>query len=124
YAEAAVAFLQEAGVLTLAVAGLENQAAVPLSFAEGSLLHLAEVGEVVRRMLREEFWCRLEGAEAFVHIGYDYSMYVGAFRPCPAAAALSRQLGLFVEPFRSPYHEQRQAEPDAAADGGRDSGSS
>jgi hypothetical protein len=81
------------------------------AYAEGSSLGLAEVGEVVRRVLREEFWCRLEGAGAFVHVGWDYYMYVGAPRPCPGAEALARQLGLFVEPFRSPYSEARQAEP-------------
>jgi hypothetical protein len=105
YAETAVAFLREAGVSTLAVAGLENRAAAPLSIAECSSLDLAEVGEVMRRMLREEFWCRLEGAGAFVHVGYDYYMYIAVPGPCPNAAALAQKLGLFVEPFRSPYSE-------------------
>jgi hypothetical protein len=118
YATSAVAFLREAGVSALVVAGLENHAAVPLPFANGSSLGLSEVGEAVRRVLREEFWCRLEGAGAFVHVGWDYYMYVGVPGPCPSAATLARQLGLFVEPFRSPYSEQRQAEPDATADGG------
>jgi hypothetical protein len=114
YATAAVTFLREAGVPSLAVAGLENHAAVPLPFAEGSPLGLGEVDDVVRRVLREEFWCRLEGAEAFVHLGYDYNMYVGVPRRCPGAEALVLQLGLFVEPFRSPYNEQRQAGPGRA----------
>jgi hypothetical protein len=116
YATVAVAFLREAEVPSLAVAGLENHAAVPLPFAEGSALGLAEVGEVIRRVLREEFWCRLEGAEAFVHVGRDYYMYVGVPRPCPDAEGSARQLGLFVEPFRSPYREQRQHEPGASPD--------
>jgi hypothetical protein len=107
YATAAVAFLREAGVPSLSVAGLENPADIPLPFAEGSSLGLAEVGEVIRRVLREEFWCRLEGAGAFVHLGWDYYMYVGVPRPCAGAAALAEQLGLFVEPFRSPYSEAR-----------------
>jgi hypothetical protein len=120
YATAAVAFLREAGVSSLAVTGLENAAAIPLPFAEGASVALAEVGEVVRRMLREEFWCRLEGAGAFVHVGWDYYMYIGVPRPCPAAVALAGQLGLFVEPFRSPYSEARQVEPSAAPDRPRD----
>lgn len=105
YANVAVAFLREAGIWSLTVAGLENHSAVPLPFADSSPLGLAEVGEVLRRVLREEFWCRLEGAGAFVHVGYDYYMYVGVPNPCPDAAALAVQLGLFVEPFRSPYHD-------------------
>jgi hypothetical protein len=62
-------------------------------------------------MLRGDFWCRLESAGAFVHVGYDYYVYVGVPVESPEAAALARQLGLFVEPFRSPYSEQRHAEP-------------
>ncbi len=105
YVTAAVAFLREAGVPSLAVAGLENHAGVPLLFAEGSSLSPAEVGAVVRRLLRGEFWCQLEGGEAFVHVGYDYYMYVGVPCQCPGAVALARHLGLFVESFRSPYRE-------------------
>ena len=105
YVIAAVAFLREAGVSALSVAGLENHARVPLPFAEGSRLGLAEVGDVVRRMLRGEFWCQLEGTEAFAHVGYDYYMCVRVPAACPNAVALARQLGLFVEPFRSPYSD-------------------
>ena len=36
YVAAAVAFLREAGVPSLVVAGLENHASIPLPFAEGS----------------------------------------------------------------------------------------
>ena len=52
YATAAVAFLREAGVPSLAVAGLENHATVPLPFAEGSPLGPGEVDGVVQRVLR------------------------------------------------------------------------
>ncbi len=107
YATAAVAFLQEVGLTSLAVAGLENHAALPLPFVDGLQLGLAEVGEVVRRVLREEFWCRLEGPEAFIHVGYDSSMSVGVPAPASGAEVLVSQLGLFVELFRSPYSEQR-----------------
>jgi hypothetical protein len=107
YVAAAVAFQREAGVPGLAVAGLENYAGVPLPFAEGSLLELSEVGEVVRRVLQTEFWCRMEAARAFIHVGYDYYMYLGVPCRCPKAEALARSLGLFVEPFRSPYSKQK-----------------
>jgi hypothetical protein len=103
YVAASLAFLREAGVLSLIVAGLENSARLPLPFSEGSVLSLSDAASVIRQVLREEFWCRLEEAGAFVHIGYDYHMYVGVTRPCPNAEGLARQLGLFVEPFRSPY---------------------
>ncbi|OAI50708.1 hypothetical protein AYO44_05415 [Planctomycetaceae bacterium SCGC AG-212-F19] len=103
YVAAALAFLREAGIQSLNVAGLENHAGLPLSFSEGAILSLSDAASVIRRVLRKEFWCRLEETGAFVHIGYDYYMYVGVARPCPNAQALARQSGLFVEPFRSPY---------------------
>lgn len=106
YAGAAVAFMREAGIPSLAVAGLENTAHVPLSFAEGSVLDLVKVGAVVRRVLREQFWCRLEAPDAFIHIGWDYYMFLGVPRPCPGAETRARQLGLFVEPFSSPHRNE------------------
>jgi hypothetical protein len=53
--------------------------------------------------LRERFWCRLESRKAFIHVGFDYHMYVGVYHVCPAAEELARRLGLFVESFPSPY---------------------
>jgi hypothetical protein len=110
YATIAVAFLREAGLSTLAVAGLENSAGRSLGFSNGTSLGLSEIADVVRRMLREEFWCRLEGDETFVHIGWDYYMYVGVPKLCDGATALANQLGLFVESFPSPYGDLRQTE--------------
>ena len=102
YVSAALAFLGEAGVNTLTVEGLEAHGNPPL-IAAGSSLGLSEVAEVIRRVLREEFWCRLEGPEAFVHLGWDYYMYVGVPRACPGAERLAHRVGLYAEAFRSPY---------------------
>ena len=102
YVAAALAFLREAGVETLTVEGLEARDHSP-GIADGLSLGLSTVAEVVRRALREEFWCRLEGPEAFVHIGWDYYLYVGVPRTCPAAERLAQRVGLHAESFRSPY---------------------
>jgi len=103
YVSAALDFLREGGIGPLVVAGLENQAAHPTSLAEGTALGLDEAGEVVRRVLREEYWCRLEGEGAFIHLGWDYYMYIGVPRPSVTARGSAGQLRLFVEEFRSPY---------------------
>ena len=84
YAATAVGFMRESGIESLAVMGLENHGGVPLSFAEGSTLSLSESGAAIRRVLRGEFWCRLESTAGFIHLGYDYYMYVGVAQPCPA----------------------------------------
>jgi hypothetical protein len=106
YAKAALAFLTEAGLSALNVNGLENRTKQPLSFHEGSTLALNEIGDVIRRVLREEFWCRLEGAAGFIHIGWDYYMYLGVPHPCPEARASAVEMGLYVEDFASPYRDQ------------------
>ena len=105
YVEAAMAFLREAGVSALRVEGLENQRGHVLKFREGSLLPLEHVGDVLRRILREEFCCRLEAVGGFVHLGWDFYMYVGVRCPCPAAQGRATELGLYVEECCSPYNE-------------------
>jgi hypothetical protein len=107
YITAALAFLHEAHLSSLRVAGLENPRGLPLAISEGRILSLEQVGDVIRRNLREEFWCRLEGTNGFVHIGWDYYMYVGVAHPCPTARARAAELGLFVEELPSPYSEPR-----------------
>jgi hypothetical protein len=103
YVAAAVGFLRDAGVSHIDVRWLENRDHLELPFGEGDLLTVAEVSDVLRRLLRAEFWCQLEAADAFVHVGYDYYMYVGVPRPCPAARQQAEDLGLYVEDFASPY---------------------
>lgn len=106
YISAALALLSEAGLTSLRVEGLHNARGEQLPFSEGSVLPLSQVGDVIGRLLREEFWCRLQGVDGFVHIGWDYYMYVGVPHPCPAAEAQAVELGLYVEEFGSPYHEE------------------
>ena len=103
YVGAALAFLDEAGLTSLRVEGLENTRGEWLVFRNDSILPLTQVGDVIRRVLREEFWCRLEGVDGFVHFGWDYYMYIGVAHPCPKARERTVELGLYVEEFASPY---------------------
>jgi hypothetical protein len=103
YVAAAVGFLLEAPVPQLTVRGLDNAGGLPLPFSEGDALAVEQLPDVLRRLLRAELWCRLEAADAFVHVGHDYYMYVGVPRPCPAARRQAEDLGLYVEDLASPY---------------------
>ena len=109
YIASALAFLRESGTTSMKVRGLEYHGSAPLPFGEGAVVSLEQAEAIVPRVLREEFWCKLDGSDSFVHIGYDYYMYVGVPIACPKAHALAVNLGLFVEPFQSPY-----GDPDAA----------
>jgi hypothetical protein len=97
YVASALSFLREVGLSSLTVRGLENHRKQPLAFGEGSSLSLEQVGDAIRLVLREEYWCRFEGADGFVHIGWDHYMYVGVPHPCPRARAEAAKLGLHIE---------------------------
>ncbi|MFB6992272.1 S1 RNA-binding domain-containing protein [Streptomyces sp. NPDC056304] len=78
----------------------------PAGFHDGALVPIAVGLELVRAMLRDSgAWCRLEAEGAFtVHVGWDQYLYVGSSRPCEAALARTRSLGLFPERLdASPY---------------------
>jgi hypothetical protein len=106
YATTAVAFMKEAGTPRLLALGVENHHENPSAPIEEAAVGVAALEDMIRRLLRGEFWCRLEAAESFIHIGYDYYMYVGAPRACEQSCSLARSAGLFVEPFLSPYRHQ------------------
>jgi hypothetical protein len=103
YLKAAAAFLNEAGVTELTVVGLENHRQSAAAPRNGSLIKLEEVPAVLRSLLREEFWCKLEGPSSFIHVGYDYYMYVGTPIECTSASDFAQRSELFVEAFKSPY---------------------
>jgi hypothetical protein len=103
YIDSAIAFLREGGLSSLTVEGMENHKKLALEFGEGSVLSLEQIGDVIRRMLREELWCRLESDKGFVHIGWDYYMFIGVPHRCPKAELLAEGLGLYAERISSPY---------------------
>lgn len=110
YIAAAVAFLQEGAISHLAVCGLENKRRLPIPFTEGESLPIEQISRVLRSVLREECWCRLEADSAFVHVGWDYYMYLGVPHPCPTARRQAEEQGLYVEEFASPYRRDLDAE--------------
>jgi small subunit ribosomal protein S1 len=143
YLEAVAAFAEETGVDQLAIRepqiggcahlGLEPPVdgyglaglfpAGLTGFHDGALVPIAAGLELVRAMLRDNgAWCRLEAEGVFtVHVGWDQYLYVGSDRPCEAALARTRSLGLFPERLdASPYdfapddpqHVQRPADAD------------
>jgi hypothetical protein len=104
YIAVATAFLREAGVSSVSIRGLEHRKDEEPPYSEGDSIAPTDAGAIMAKVLREDFWCRLEGEGAFVHFGWDYYMYVGVASACPEARRLAAKVGLFVEEMRSPYH--------------------
>jgi hypothetical protein len=105
YIDAALAFLGNTGTGALRVIGLENYRNCYSAPAVDELVSLDSVPDLLRAMLREEYWCKLESISAFIHVGYDYCMYIGVDSDCASARNFAERRGLFVENFRSPYSE-------------------
>lgn len=41
----------------------------------------------------------------YIHVGYDYYLYLGGDVSCPQTVGLGRDVGLFIETnFLSPHH--------------------
>lgn len=77
YISTAKGLLQLGGIDALRVDSLENHfptAAVP---DNGEVLRGSHLFDTVRRVLREEFWCLFVGPSSFIHVGWDFYMYIG-----------------------------------------------
>ena len=104
---AVASFIEESDVLELVARDVEDSFG-RFRVAERARLSPVEAIEVVRQLLREEGWCRLEDGERFfIHAGYDYYLFVGSDWPCTESVERAERLGLFVDPdFPSPYHRE------------------
>lgn len=95
--------LAAAGVQSLTVEEVEYHQPDPAPMQAGQVVPIEHLAEVLRPVLREEAWCRLEGQGAFVHVGYDYYLWIGVptFDESLRTAALAR--GLWLEDDDDPW---------------------
>lgn len=106
YVTSALDFLEEAEVDALRVVSYENyggyQSQVDLN---GSLS-----GDMLRRalveVLREHWWGKFEADQCYIHIGYDFYMYVGVPKSCTQSRRTCVKRGLYVECVDSPYWDE------------------
>lgn len=104
YLVAVASFLEESGTVTIRAEGVEN-ANRSFRVTEGDVLSPIDAVEAIRQMLRDEGWCRLVDDDRFyVHVGWDYYMYVGSDQHCDQSVQLAESRGLFVDrDFPSPH---------------------
>ena len=73
------------------------------SLRNDMLISKNNVAQLSKFILRELVWCKLTSDRMFVHFGYDYYVYVGSEQPLENVINIITNSGLFVEPFISPY---------------------
>jgi small subunit ribosomal protein S1 len=100
------AFLEESVVDAVRVRDAEPYNEARWWPTEGEVPSRVETIDVVRELLRERGFCRLEADRGlYIHVGYDYYLYVGGDVACERTLDVARKAGLFVDAdFVSPYH--------------------
>jgi hypothetical protein len=103
YVSSAMHFARSAAVSELLPRDLERIGGCT-AVAENVPIDIGVLPDVIRHILRESFWCKLERRPDFyIHFGYDYYMYIGSQRELSESVAFARNQGLFVEELVSPF---------------------
>ena len=105
YISSALDLISESESLGLKVVSLEDYRN-NCTYKEAEVVLIKDLASVIRSLLRGEYWCRLESKNAFVHIGWDYYMYIGVKALSLESITRATKRGLFVEQMASPYHPQ------------------
>jgi hypothetical protein len=108
YLSALKSFLDEAGIESLELKGLERRDTLADDSLQEGNLTITQSLDFARLALREEAWGKLVvPGKAYVHFGSDYYMYIGVPSKCERSIAIACDKGLFVERVRSPYLRQQ-----------------
>jgi len=105
YIESATELIKSSGTKELKIVGFSDHTENS-KLKENQMVPATEIGPILKAILRNEIWCKLESDTAFIHIGWDFYMYVGVSKTNETAIIAAEQRGLFVENFISPYHPE------------------
>ncbi len=117
YVQVALAFLRSAGYTSIRVEDFEGNTYQPeridelrlnidMPIKNGQELIMEETAQAIRMLLRGIIWCKLVvPGRFFIHIGWDFYMYIGSDVDLPKPKTEVEKMGLFVEEFASPYVE-------------------
>ena len=109
YIESALDFIEEQNIENMTITCIENEFSYTeagVTLEVGRKLNKNEIKNVVRSILREKYWAKLENKKSFIHFGYDYYMYIGVPNEPIQAMKRAKAKGLYVEEFTSPYHDE------------------
>jgi hypothetical protein len=125
YVDAVISFAEALGVYSVYATSFEesdfqspnciqkngiNTADVLFKIKHNRVLYFEEMKLVIRMILREMIWCKLESnSHLKIHFGYDYYMYIGVSNYSKAKSIISKiqASGLFVECYESPYEKEK-----------------
>ncbi|MCG8335558.1 MAG: hypothetical protein MJE63_13645 [Proteobacteria bacterium] len=106
YLDAVACFLEESGILEMAVTFHSSEISKPKNYHLNELIQASEIRLVVKSLLREEYWCRLQAKDgSYIHVGYDYYLYLGSPKESSVWKKLATDKMLFVEECKSPYQD-------------------
>ncbi len=105
YIDSAQDIVSDSGTREFLVVGLEDSAGRS-GLAEGKTVKASEIERILRMLLRNECWCRLESDSSFIHVGWDFYMYVGAAQTRDSTLKKIEHRGLYSEDCISPYHRE------------------
>ena len=105
YIKTAIKFLNENQISSLRVKDLYDQENIS-SLKENEILPVSNLEHHLRNVLREEYSCKFENDNCFVHVGWDFYMYVGVMKTPSNAIDFAERNSLFVEEYVSPYIEK------------------
>lgn len=92
----------ESGNISVEPFGLDISA----NFTDGQSISIDSLPVVIRMLLRDIAHCEIEIKDTFfIHIGWDFYMYIGSAVSLPAAIDDVNKSGLFVEECTSPHLE-------------------
>ena len=104
YLNSAIEFISNSQITALQINSIENRS-IRCNFEENQLIPVDSLEPILRSMLREDFFCKLESDKGFIHVGWDYYMYLGVTEIEQITIDRAIERGLFVEEFISPYKD-------------------
>lgn len=118
YAAAVVTVMEELEIKTLRIKDLEisdfiiydgisdcKSECFYKTVQDGKEVSIEDIPDLVKLILREILWAKLESDDLCVHFGYDFYMYFIAGKEPKESAENIIKSGLFIENIKSPYLE-------------------
>jgi hypothetical protein len=76
-----------------------------LKIKNGNEYLVKDIVYIIRLCLREIIWCKIVWENIYIHIGYDYYVYIGGLKIDKDYMENELKNGITIEEYKSPYLE-------------------